>query len=78
MLLSEFTDPKQRQLFKNIVYVGALSELINIDFDVLTGMVSEQYKGKDALIKPNLHALEIGRSYARDYLERAAADTTAA
>ncbi len=68
LLLSEFTDPKQRQLFKNIVYVGALSELINIDFDVLTGMVSEQYKGKDALIKPNLHALEIGRSYARTYL----------
>ncbi len=69
LLLSEFADPKQRQLFKNIVYVGALSALINIDFDVLTGMVSEQYKGKDALIKPNLHALEIGRSYARTYLD---------
>ena len=69
LLLSEFQDPKQRQLFKNIVYVGALSTLIGIDFDVLTGMVSEQYKGKDALIKPNVHALEIGRSYARDYLD---------
>jgi 2-oxoglutarate/2-oxoacid ferredoxin oxidoreductase subunit alpha len=69
LLLSEFQDPKQRQLFKNIVYVGALSELINIDFDVLTGMVAEQYKGKDALMKPNVHALEIGRNYARDYLD---------
>ncbi len=69
LLLSEFSDLKQRQLFKNIVYVGALAELINIDFDVLTGMVSAQYKGKDALIKPNIHALEIGRNYARDYLE---------
>ena len=69
LLLSEFQDPKQRQLFKNIVYVGALSALINIDCDVLTGMVSEQYKGKDALIKPNVHALEIGRNYALDYLD---------
>ena len=69
LLLSEFQDPKQRQLFKNIVYVGALSALINIDWDVLTGMVSEQYKGKDALIKPNVHALEIGRNYALDYLD---------
>ena len=69
LLLSEFQDPKQRQLFKNIVYVGALAELINIDFDVLTGMVAEQYKGKDALMKPNVHALEIGRNYARDYLD---------
>ncbi len=69
LLLSEFSDPKQRQLFKNIVYVGALSALLNIDFDVLTGMVSDQYKGKDALIKPNIHALEIGRNYALDYLK---------
>jgi 2-oxoglutarate/2-oxoacid ferredoxin oxidoreductase subunit alpha len=69
LLLSEFQDPKQRQLFKNIVYVGALSHLISIDFDVLTGMVAEQYKGKDALMKPNVHALEIGRNYARDYLD---------
>ncbi len=69
LLLSEYSDPKQRQLFKNIVYVGALSALLNIDFDVLTGMVSAQYKGKDALIKPNIHALEIGRSYALDYLK---------
>ncbi len=32
-------------------------------------MVSEQYKGKDALINPNVHALEIGRNYALDYLD---------
>lgn len=69
LILSEFTDPKQRQLFKNIVYLGALSSLLNIDFDVITSMVSTQYKGKDALIQPNIHALEIGRSYARDYLD---------
>jgi 2-oxoglutarate ferredoxin oxidoreductase subunit alpha len=69
LLLPEFQDLKQRQLFKNIVYVGALAQLINIDFDVLTGMVSAQYNGKDALIKPNIHALEIGRNYARDYLD---------
>jgi 2-oxoglutarate ferredoxin oxidoreductase subunit alpha len=69
LLLPEFQDLKQRQLFQNIVYVGALAHLINIDFDVLTGMVSAQYNGKDALIKPNIHALEIGRNYARDYLD---------
>jgi len=69
MLLPEFVDPKQRSLFKNIVYLGALSALLNIDFDVITGMVSTQYKGKDALIAPNIHALEIGRQYAYEYLQ---------
>jgi 2-oxoglutarate ferredoxin oxidoreductase subunit alpha len=69
LLLSEFDDPKQRQLFKNITYLGALSALLNIEFEVITNMVSVQYKGKDDLIRPNIHALEIGRSYAREYLE---------
>jgi len=69
LLLSEYSDIKQRGLFKNITYLGALAELLNIEFDVITGMVSAQYKGKDALIKPNIHALEIGRNYARDYLD---------
>ena len=69
MLLPEFTDPKQRSLFKNITYLGALAGLLNIEFDVITGMVSTQYKGKDALIQPNIHALELGRQYAYEYLD---------
>ena len=69
LLLTEFNDLKQRQLFKNIVYVGALSALLDVDFTILTGMVSDQYKGKDALIRPNIHALELGRQYAQDYLD---------
>ena len=69
LLLSEYQDQKQRGLFKNITYLGALAELLNIEFEVITSMVSTQYAGKDALIKPNIHALEIGRDYAREYLE---------
>ncbi|MDC3123131.1 2-oxoacid:acceptor oxidoreductase subunit alpha [Gammaproteobacteria bacterium] len=68
MLLPEFSDPKQRSLFKNITYLGALAALLNIEFDVITGMVSTQYKGKDALIEPNIRALEFGRNYALEYL----------
>lgn len=68
LVLPEFADPKQRSLFKNIVYLGALTALLNIDFDTLTGMVSAQYKGKDALIEPNIRALGIGRRYAQEFL----------
>lgn len=69
LILPVFSDPKQRQLFKNIVYLGVLTSLLNIDFEVIRGMVSEQYKGKDELIEPNIRALELGRDYARNYLE---------
>ena len=69
LIVAAYADPRQRKLFKNIVYVGALSALLNIDFDVITGMVSTQYSGKDELIAPNIRALEMGRDYAREYLD---------
>ncbi|HVV79213.1 MAG TPA: 2-oxoacid:acceptor oxidoreductase subunit alpha [Pseudolabrys sp.] len=60
----EYTDPRQRQLFKNIIYVGVLSVLLNMDVKVLETLIGEQYKGKDKLIEPNIKALHIGRDYA--------------
>jgi len=60
-----YTDPRQRQLFKNIIYVGALSALLDIDPGVIAELIGEQYKGKEALLKPNVHALQLGRDYAR-------------
>jgi 2-oxoglutarate/2-oxoacid ferredoxin oxidoreductase subunit alpha len=69
MLLDEFADPKQRQLFKNIVYLGALAGLLNIEMDVLTGMLHEQYGTKPKLLEPNERALAIGYDYARAELD---------
>ncbi len=69
LVLPQFTDPKQRSLFKNIVYLGALAQLLNIEFEVITGMVSSAYAGKEHLLEPNIRALEVGRGYARDYLD---------
>ncbi|MDE0509279.1 MAG: 2-oxoacid:acceptor oxidoreductase subunit alpha [Gammaproteobacteria bacterium] len=64
--LREFEHPGQRQLFQNIVYVGALAAFLSIDFEVLTNMVSQQFRGKEKLILPNVHALELGYHYAND------------
>ena len=64
-----YADPKQRQLFKNIVYVGALSAFLGMDFDVLTDMVADQYKGKEKLIGPNVQALELGRNFALEHFD---------
>ncbi|HZP78325.1 MAG TPA: 2-oxoacid:acceptor oxidoreductase subunit alpha [Pseudolabrys sp.] len=60
----EYTDPRQRQLFKNIIYIGALTALIDMDVKVVEKLIGEQYKGKEKLIEPNLKALHIGRDYA--------------
>lgn len=65
----EYTDPRQRQLFKNVIYVGALAALLDIEFEVLTGLIADQFKGKEKLITPNVHALELGFHYARANFE---------
>ncbi|GGF64692.1 ferredoxin oxidoreductase [Terasakiella brassicae] len=63
--LREYNDPRQRQLFKNVIYVGALAALLDMDFDVLKGLIADQFKGKEKLISPNVHALELGYQYAK-------------
>ena len=65
----EYKDPRQRQLFKNVIYVGALAALLNMDFKVLTDLVADQFKGKEKLILPNIHALELGHQWARANLD---------
>jgi 2-oxoglutarate/2-oxoacid ferredoxin oxidoreductase subunit alpha len=62
----EYTDPRQRQLFKNIVYVGALSALFGIEFEVLEVLIAEQFPGKAKLIPPNIKALKLGVEYVQN------------
>jgi len=63
-----YDDPRQRQLFKNIICLGALSVLLKIDISVLKGLIKEEFQKKPKLIKPNLHALGLGRKYAQENL----------
>jgi 2-oxoglutarate ferredoxin oxidoreductase subunit alpha len=56
----EYREPRQRQLFKNIVYVGALAALFDIELAAVEKLIGEQFKGKDKLIQPNLRALRLG------------------
>ena len=65
-----YSDPRQRQLFKNIIYVGALSAVLGIDPAVTEALVAEQFKGKDKLIRPNLDALAMGREQASALVDR--------
>lgn len=60
------SNPKLRQLLKNIVYVGALAALLDIDFSVLTDAITTQFKKKPKLAEPNIQALELGYNYAAD------------
>jgi len=64
----EYSEPRQRQLFKNIIYVGALTALLDMDVEEAERLIGEEFKGKAKLIAPNLKALHIGRDYALAHL----------
>lgn len=66
---AEYTDARQRQLFKNIVYIGALATLFDIDFSALEGLIGEQFKGKEKLIEPNIKALNLGVDFVKENFE---------
>lgn len=63
MCNAAYADPRQRQLFKNIIYVGALAALFDIEFKVLEDLLAEQFKGKEKLIPMNVKALQMGVDY---------------
>ncbi len=58
-----YTDARLRLLFKNIIYVGALAELMQFDFSVFESLLGDQFKGKEKLIAPNLNALKLGSDF---------------
>ena len=61
---AQYSDVRQRQLFKNIIYLGALSALFGIDPAEIERLLAEQYRGKEALLDSNRKALALGREHA--------------
>ena len=49
--IATYDDSRQRQLFKNIIYVGALAALLDMDAGAIAELIGEQYKGKEKLLE---------------------------
>ena len=64
-----FTDARQRQLFKNIAYLGSLASLLSIDAAVVETMLIEQYRGKAPLLDANRQAFRLGYDWTREHVE---------
>jgi len=61
--------PRERQLFKNTIYVGALAALLGIETSAVESLLAEDFAGKDRLIKANVEALHMGHAYASKHLK---------
>ncbi len=67
MCTERFDRARERVLMKNIGYVGALSALLDIDMQVVRGMLEEKFSHKPALIDSNFVAINMGAEYAREH-----------
>ncbi len=61
-----YSDARQRQLFKNIMYVGALASLLGIELGVIEELIGEQYASKEKLLDANVKALHMGHDWAQN------------
>ncbi len=64
-----YSDARQRQLFKNMIYVGALAALLDIELEVVKGIIADEFKKKPKLIEPNVQAMLAGVTYIKENYE---------
>jgi 2-oxoglutarate ferredoxin oxidoreductase subunit alpha len=64
------TDARLRKLLANMIYVGVVGELMDIDPAEMDIALTKQFKGKAKAIALNKQALEVGRKYASENLDR--------
>src|SRR5690554_3616893 len=63
-----FSNPRIRQLLKNIIYVGGVSVLLDLDVYEIERLLAEQFEKKPHLVADNLKALQLGMDYVREHV----------
>ena len=69
MCNAAFKGSRERILMKNIAYAGALAALIDMDRDIIRGMLTEKFGKKPALMDSNQKAVDIGYNFAKAHFE---------
>jgi 2-oxoglutarate ferredoxin oxidoreductase subunit alpha len=60
-----FDGVRNRILLKNIAYAGVLAALLDVDLDVVSGLMNESYAKKPKLLDSNTRALRLGYDYVK-------------
>ncbi|HUP01198.1 MAG TPA: 2-oxoacid:acceptor oxidoreductase subunit alpha [Gemmatimonadota bacterium] len=66
LCVEAFQGDRERVLMKNITYVGALAAFLDIDMDMVQGMLEEKFSRKKALLESNHTAIHLGYDYVRE------------
>ncbi|MEK6543971.1 MAG: 2-oxoacid:acceptor oxidoreductase subunit alpha [Elusimicrobiota bacterium] len=61
---------KLKKLLTNMIYVGVLAEVLGIEASAIEAALTKQLRGKEKAIKVNLDAIEVGRKYFKEKLQK--------
>lgn len=65
-----FTEIKLRKLLTNMIYVGVLTELLQIDLEVVKKAVGDNFANKAKVVEANLKALQVGIDYVKANIKK--------
>ena len=63
------SDTRLRKKILNMIYVGVVARLLNIDMDAIHSALSRQFSGKEAAVTINQSAIDIGFDWAGSHIE---------
>jgi 2-oxoglutarate ferredoxin oxidoreductase subunit alpha len=64
-----FDGVRNRILLKNIAYAGVIAALLDIDLEVISGLLHESYGKKPKLLDSNTRAMRLGYDYVKQHLD---------
>ncbi len=64
-----FDGVRARILMKNVVYVGAVAALLDLDLDVIRGLLEQSFARKPQLVESNQQAIRMGYDYAMEHFQ---------
>ncbi|MBP6185755.1 MAG: 2-oxoacid:acceptor oxidoreductase subunit alpha [Saprospiraceae bacterium] len=64
MSMEHFPEPRIQLLMKNVIYVGVLTALLDLEVSAVQDLIKDQFGNKEKLIQMNDKALQLGRDYA--------------
>ena len=70
-LVNQATDNvKLKKKVVNMIYVGVLAHLLNIEAEAITHAVNKQFAGKEKVVQLNRNAIALGREWAAENLTK--------
>lgn len=69
LCVENFEGDRERTLLRNIVYVGSLVALLDIDMGIVEEMLREKFAKKAKLLDANFRAIKLGHEYAKQHFD---------